>query len=519
MKQVVKASIAGVSFTLENDGYALLEQYLGELTEYYKNDEYSQEVMNDIEERIMELLVERNGREKVISVEDVSAIIEILGHPSDFGNEGSGSGLSGDNEYNGNSARRLFRDVNNKVFGGVCSGLGAYFRTDAVFVRLIFIVVAFFIPVVRIVWHSGMEPDIHVGGSSFGVTALLYIILWIIIPPAITVEQRCAMKGESLGVDDIHKKVKVGVKAMGRDVREFSQSNAGKFFRGVGYVISLFVGIIFLLAGFAGIVLGSLFCIGIDVFEGITPIELLDYVELGVGNTLAVKIFALLSYFLPFIGFIYAGLYLCFRFKSPKWRPGLVIFLLWLVSLLAFIVISIKALNPYYNRTLEYTSCNLAENYDTLYVKMEDFSGKEKSRVFLDEGRNYYSADYIKQLDGGGVEFVDYPYLRIVRCAGLENGKPFQSYVECRFNSFSGITPFDRQHTFDSNEVFEIKDSLVTVKYRTYTVADKYKGQNDRIYFYIPNNTVIKLVDGHGFAVKSRHSRRGYGKSGAFGEK
>lgn len=516
MKQVVKVSIAGVSFTLENDGYALMMQYLEELAEYYKNDDYSQEVMNDIEGRIMELLLEKVGREKVVSVEDVSAIIEILGHPADF--EDERDNVSGDSD-SGKSAKKLFRDVNNKVFGGVCSGLSAYWGIGVVLLRLIFIAVALFVPIARLfVWDSCMGYDSCIGGNSFGIMLLLYIILWIIIPPAKTVEQRCAMKGESLGIDDIHKKVKVGVNAMGSDMKEFSKSNAGKFFKGIGYAFSLCIGIVFLLVGFAGIVCGSLFCVGVDVFEGLTLISLLDYVELGIDNTLLIKLLALLSYFLPFIGFIYAGLYLCFRFKTPKWRPGLVIFLLWLISLMVFIFVSIKALNPYYNRSFEYASYNLPQNYDTIYVKMEDFYGKEGCREFLNEGRNHYNAKYINETEEGEVEFIDYPDLRIVRCSDSEENQPFRSYLECRFNSFSGMPIFDGSQNFDSNEVFELKDSLIIVKYRTYTVADKYKGQQDRLYFYIPNNTVIKMVDDKDRAVKNRRSKKEYVKNGTFGE-
>lgn len=518
MKQVVKVSIAGVSFTLENDGYALMKQYLEELAEYYKNDEYSQEVMNDIEGRIMELLLEKVGKEKVVSVEDVSAIIEILGHPADFEGE-RGSVL--DDSDSGKSTKKLYRDVNNKVFGGVCSGLSAYFGIGVVLLRLIFIAVALFVPISRLfVWDSSIDYGYSViGGNSFGFILLLYIILWIIIPPAKTVEQRCAMKGESLGIDDIHKKVKVGVNAMGNDMKEFSKSNAGKFFKGIGYVISLCTGIVFLLIGFAGIICGSLFCIGVDVFEGLTLMSLLDYVELGIDNTLLIKVLALLSYFLPFIGFIYAGLYLCFRFKSPKWRPGLVIFLLWFVSLIVFIFVSLKAMNPYYNRSVEYTSYNLPKNYDTIYVKMEDFYGKKGCREFLSEGRNYYDAKYVNETEEGKVEFIDYPDLRIVRCSNTEDNKPFCSYLECRFNSFSGLTTFDNSQSLDLNEVFELKDSLVTVKYRAYTVADKYKGQRDRLYFYIPNDTVIKMIDSKEKVVKNSRSRRDAEKNGTFGEK
>ena len=133
MNEFTKISLAGVSFNLENDAFAMLENYISELTGFYDKEDGGKEIISDIEERIAELFLERNGREKVISRLDVMQVIETLGRPSEIENE-----PSKDERKEQPVRRKLYRDINNKVIGGVLSGTAAYFKTDAVFTRLVY---------------------------------------------------------------------------------------------------------------------------------------------------------------------------------------------------------------------------------------------------------------------------------------------------------------------------------------------------------------------------------------------
>ena len=188
MNEYTKISLAGVSFNLENDAYSLLEEYLEELSTYYGKEKDGKEIISDIEERIAELFIERKGRERIISKTDVIQIIDTLGRPSEIE---SGAAKEQKSEQQP-VKRKLYRDINNKIIGGVLSGFANFFKTDPVFVRLIyvFITVLFFF----------MARGVHSGLWFWGMI-ILYFLLCLIMPPAKTVSQRCAMAGVSTHPD------------------------------------------------------------------------------------------------------------------------------------------------------------------------------------------------------------------------------------------------------------------------------------------------------------------------------
>ena len=137
MREVVNISLQGVSFTVESNALELLEQYLDELRQYYGEGEA--EVVNDIEERIAELLIERGCKDSTVRYHHVDEIINILGHPNQMEGE--------ENPKKGKKVkRRIFRCVqrfgcileygcsvgeNPLLFGVVCNyGSGILYRED-----------------------------------------------------------------------------------------------------------------------------------------------------------------------------------------------------------------------------------------------------------------------------------------------------------------------------------------------------------------------------------------------------
>lgn len=210
MKKVMTINIAGRSFYIDEDAYARLDQYLKSLENWSRDKEGGQEILNDIEGRIRELLEEKiNPATGVITLEMVNKIIATMGEPADFSEEGS---TSSDSEFSDRSAtntagsrrRRLYRDIEDKVFGGVCSGIAAYFNIDRVVVRVLFALLAFL---------------------SFGTVLLIYLILWVAIPPALTTSQRLEMRGDDVTISNIEKNIRNEY----NDVkRRFQQSSAYK---------------------------------------------------------------------------------------------------------------------------------------------------------------------------------------------------------------------------------------------------------------------------------------------------
>jgi phage shock protein PspC (stress-responsive transcriptional regulator) len=179
MKQVININFHGQIVPIEVSAFDLLKQYTASLNNYFEKEEGKEEIINDIESRIAELFQERLKKGVTcITDDDVNAIIKSMGRPEEF--EGEDNTSSTQNSYSSSKAtgaqqpepgvgttaahKRLYRDENDKILGGVCAGLANYFGIDVVIVRIIFVVLAI----------------------SFGFGLIPYIILWIAVPSSAT---------------------------------------------------------------------------------------------------------------------------------------------------------------------------------------------------------------------------------------------------------------------------------------------------------------------------------------------
>lgn len=174
MKKVININFQGRVIPIEETAYDILQQYIDSLRKYFANEEGRDEIVNDIESRIAELFSERLKKGSTcITDEDVNAVIASMGRPSDFEqaeaeNTTSGLGTGAASEqaqaasaaYTYNNVRgrgRLYRNADDKILGGVCSGLANYLGIDPVIMRILFVV-------------------------FFGALFWVYIVLWIIVP-------------------------------------------------------------------------------------------------------------------------------------------------------------------------------------------------------------------------------------------------------------------------------------------------------------------------------------------------
>ncbi len=148
MKKTLTVNLGGTVYHIDEDAYKLLDTYLSNLRIHFRREEGAEEIVHDMELRISELFTDRlNGGKQVITIEDVEEIIAQVGKPEDLGDEaGSGEesskGTKTGNTYSqtAKGPRRLFRDSDNKVLGGVASGLAAYFGWDPTWVRIVFLI-------------------------------------------------------------------------------------------------------------------------------------------------------------------------------------------------------------------------------------------------------------------------------------------------------------------------------------------------------------------------------------------
>ncbi|MCW3785743.1 PspC domain-containing protein [Plebeiibacterium sediminum] len=210
MQKTVNINLSGSVFYIDDDAYALLRQYLDKLENYFGNQEEGKEIIHDIESRIAELFNEKlNDKGAVVNMAMVEDVIAKMGQPEDFEEEASEEKETGSykEEKYYKQKKRLYRDVDNRVLGGVCGGIAAYFNTDPVFVRVLFAILPFL---------------------SFGIIIPVYIVLWIIIPAAITTAQKLEMRGENVTIKNIEKAIRNEYE----DVKEhFSKVRESKMYR------------------------------------------------------------------------------------------------------------------------------------------------------------------------------------------------------------------------------------------------------------------------------------------------
>jgi phage shock protein PspC (stress-responsive transcriptional regulator)/uncharacterized Zn-binding protein involved in type VI secretion len=182
MKEITRIHIAKVTYEAELEAKKELEIYLKSLEAYSEDAD----ILDDIEVRMTEILSERGVKKGgVVTHKDVTALRKQLGEPHEFMGDGDiAVGPEDEGQLNVETSRKLFRDVDHAVVGGVLSGIAAFFKVSPALVRILFIIIAF---------------------ASFGTALLVYIVLWIAVPPAKTAADKLQMNGQPVTLSSIRK--------------------------------------------------------------------------------------------------------------------------------------------------------------------------------------------------------------------------------------------------------------------------------------------------------------------------
>lgn len=253
MNKTVTANISGIIFHIEQQAYEKLNNYLSTIRNYFHDSDGKDEIMADIESRIAELFKESltNGRE-VITMQDVNRVVEVMGEPEQYMDEEaeyeaeptSYSSRSNEEKFR---SKKLYRDEDDKVLGGVCSGIGHYFGVDRIWFRAAFLISVIF----------------------FGTGVLLYLLLWIIIPKAKSTAEKLEMKGEPINVENIGNTIKDEFNSFKKKVDNGSTRGAihsaenglQRLFSFIGGILGFLlkaivklIGVLFIIAGFSGLI-------------------------------------------------------------------------------------------------------------------------------------------------------------------------------------------------------------------------------------------------------------------------
>ena len=233
MNKTLNINLAGIVFHIDEDAFEILNNYLNALKNHFKNEEGADEILKDIEGRIAELFTERLDKKEAISITDVNEVTAIMGNPSQYDDE-----IEEDQTHDKqikeedllkNKRKRIFRAEEERMIGGVCSGLAHYFDINVFWFRIIFLALLF-----------------TVGGGP-----LMYIILWIAIPSAKTTAEKLEMKGEKVNISNIEKNIKDELDSIEERVKDFDNKVTSEYgSKAISFVqkitdlfISLFTGI------------------------------------------------------------------------------------------------------------------------------------------------------------------------------------------------------------------------------------------------------------------------------------
>jgi phage shock protein PspC (stress-responsive transcriptional regulator) len=181
MNKTININLAGIIFHLDEVAFEKFKNYLSNVKTALGKEESGEEIIADIEARIAEIfnLRMKENSSQVVELSDIEFIIETLGQPEAFVDESENEEPMSSSK----KTRRFFRNPDEKLIGGVCSGIGAYFDIDPVWIRVLFLVLLFFT----------------------GIGFITYVILWAAIPEAKTTAQKLQMRGEAVNLNNIEK--------------------------------------------------------------------------------------------------------------------------------------------------------------------------------------------------------------------------------------------------------------------------------------------------------------------------
>ena len=298
---------------------------------HFEKETDGDEIVRDMEARIAELLQEDIGSSQtVITIGMVEKVIASMGKPEDFSEEDADveGKTSKSTVKNASSTKRLFRNPDDRVLGGVASGFAAYFGIDPTWIRVALVIAGFFVPFL----------------------ILAYLIAWIIMPPACTATEKLQMKGQPINVENIGKTVTEGIDKMSEKVnaentKSFLHSLGNGIVKVAGFLIKLLLIII-------AICLAPVFLFGLIIvfillmvatgLAGSVPVLFFHFwpdVNWGIITTISPAVSLALSVCMVFVlGIPVIGLLQLLMQTFGEWKPmstGVRIFLilLWLVSL------------------------------------------------------------------------------------------------------------------------------------------------------------------------------------------
>ena len=422
MKKTIKINIGGFVFHIDEDAYDRLESYINRLKAGFRGTQGESEIIADIESRIAEIFQSKITEEKeVINLQDVEDVISLLGEPEEIDGSDTGEEFESSSTHESHyrdARKRIYRDPNSKVIGGVCGGLGEYFRVDPLIFRIIFII-SFLI---------------------YGVGFLIYILLWIVVPEARTRTEKMEMRGEAINVSNIERSIRKeydrGRKGSYEpgETRPYRRERNGfsQLMHGIGRVILVFIkiiggiiGVSFVIAGVAILVaiIGSLVAGHtwlINDFWDISGFSIPEVMSVFMDETVAIIALIALTALIaiPVLGLIYAGVKLLFPFRANDKAVGLSGLGIWVAALVILLILGASEGVQHNNSARSSSSREIKmDSVNQIHLTMaeEDFSSVDHIELGF-----IYHQDILITEKGKDLIVMGRPDLDIVKSFGEE---------------------------------------------------------------------------------------------------
>jgi phage shock protein PspC (stress-responsive transcriptional regulator) len=495
MNKTVNINIGGLFFNVDENAFQKLSRYFDAIKRSLSNAGGQEEIMKDIEMRVAELLQEKQLSDKhVVNLADVDAVVAVMGQPEDYRIDDEETGTAGStSSFSNTISKKLYRDKDNGLIGGVCTGLGHYFGVDAIWIKIALLIAVF---------------------AGFGTGILIYIILWAVTPNANTTSEKIKMTGDPVTITNIEKKFREeydsvseklknaneNVKAEFDQVSEkfkaselgqkFNSSNKGSNLGDV--IISIFKAFAKVIGAFivmiATICLVA-FCITgiIMMFSSTMPDNfIMNHIStpIGLETPLWIQgILFMLVFGIPFFFLLILGLKLLVTdLKSIGNVAKYTLLALWIIALGILISLGINEASQlsYDGKVVEKATINIKPT-DTLYLKFKnndyyskDIDDRDDFKLTQDENNHeiIYSNDVSIQIMKTDALL---PYLQVEKLAKGKNANEARQRAEKIKYNFK----------IDGN-------NLILDNYLLNDVSNKFRGQSIELFLYLPKGTLLK---------------------------
>ncbi|NLJ44610.1 MAG: PspC domain-containing protein [Bacteroidales bacterium] len=331
MDKTIKINLGGTLFQIDEEAYKILRGYLQDITNRLRNTPGAAETVEDIELRIAEIFQSQGASAGIISGDNVEAMMAIIGRPEDF-DTGDEDNTLHEPAFRSSAAKKLYRNPDDQIISGVCSGLGAYLNIEPVWVRILFVLFTCF----------------------FGIGFFVYVALWIALPSATSDLQ----KREMYGMDDymafLKKSHSPGSSGPGSYTGSRIGSAFNEVFRALGRVIFIFVRVLLIFFGVCLVLTGFItlvFFVMVFFFKypgyfsttsfGVNLFYFPDFLNYVVNPAIAPWILALsfIVILLPLLAMIYWGVKMIFWFRAKDGIISLSGLVIWVMCVAALSIL------------------------------------------------------------------------------------------------------------------------------------------------------------------------------------